>query len=438
MKDDIIRKEEFWPSWQVTEELDEATKEKRMRIIGQVQEADTINLNKRIYPKPVLTAAVDKYQSLIKDGRSFGEVDHPSFFGGSGGLKGTSHMVQKLWWGKDEKGQETNALMGEVLIFDTLAGQVVKEIVRQGGRPGFSSRGRGKGKDVKKTVNGEEIEVEEIEPGFEFEGFDFVTSPSVTNARILQVIEQVTKSVTVAPAPVKQEASMFKDLVELKEKQPALYTEMETSLKVAAEAGLQSLNDTIAVLKKTIADKDAELDIKNKELEGGTDVISAIIKVLKDAGYIKATDVGGGEKPPEKPTGGEGAEALQAQIAALTEDVEAHQVAVSEAEAKAITLEGEKASLTAEKALLDARVYLFEKTVKETFGAILREKLKDAKTREEIDKGIKDLTDFAKTTLATPLPEGKGIEAKVQDVEPQDAAVKAVADQTKTLANLKT
>ena len=44
---------------------------------GIVQKAQAPNANNRIYPRPILEREDAKYQELIKERRSLGELDHP-------------------------------------------------------------------------------------------------------------------------------------------------------------------------------------------------------------------------------------------------------------------------------------------------------------------------------------------------------------------------
>jgi len=178
--------EQFWYDLTYEEEIiNEATGETRMKIHGVVQEADSVNRNKRMYPRDVLDEAVNALLPKIRKGQVFGEADHPDF---RGSLKLTSHLVSDLWWSED-KGKQ-NQLMGEMLVLNTPSGNILKEIVRAGGRPGFSSRGRGDSEKVKVPGHGE---VDKILKGFRLESFDFVIDPSVKSAEIIKIIEDFKK-----------------------------------------------------------------------------------------------------------------------------------------------------------------------------------------------------------------------------------------------------
>jgi len=170
--------ERYEDDFSFIEDKDKATDKPRMRILATVQEADRINKNNRMYPRAVLSSAAAAFQWKLKHRAAFGEVDHPA---GKAKLRDTSHLITQLFWDK----KNDRKLCAEMLVLNTQAGETLKEIVRAGGKPGLSSRGRGVGK--KERLNGKEAEV--IQPGFRFDSFDFVIDPSVKSAKIKRIFE---------------------------------------------------------------------------------------------------------------------------------------------------------------------------------------------------------------------------------------------------------
>ncbi len=158
----------------------EEDEKERMELVGLVQRADFVNKNKRFYPKEVLTAAVTRFKQKLK--RSFSQLDHPDM---KGKLRDTSHLIKDLYW-------DDNDLYARILVLDTVPGRTLREIIRAGGRPGLSSRGNGKSTKVR--MNGQEVE--RISSGFELTGIDFVTSPSVPDAGVKQVIREAHEDQT--------------------------------------------------------------------------------------------------------------------------------------------------------------------------------------------------------------------------------------------------
>jgi hypothetical protein len=417
-------------SIQIFEEVDEKTGIKRMRVLGQVQEADVVNKNKRIYPRDVLDEAIKDFELRMKEGRAFGQADHPMF---SGSLKDTSHMTTKVWW-------EDNKLLAEMVVFNTPSGECVKEIVRAGGRPGFSSRGQGKGSRIKMKVDGEETEVEKIDKGFKLEAFDFVIDPSVVNARIQQIIEHAMDG---GDASYKVEDHMT--LAELKEKLPELYEELVSLGRKEGEASvkpaLDALTTEVAGLKDTIGKLETELQAKTAEVKEQIDIIAEIIKLLQDAGYI--TVQGQNEPAAEPEPGGAAAGAapekpnpFAAANASLQKDLDAARTEVATLTKSAEESTASLQELQNQLAAKELALYLFEKTQTEVFGAILRDKLKNAKTKEDIDTGIQNYKEFAKTVSeeASLVLNGKGREPQQKDGS--DSIIEDVVARAKSRANL--
>ena len=166
-------KEEFFSDLVISED-----EKKRTKILAVVQQADKVNKNGRIYPKEVLDEAMKALLVKIKAGQVFGEVDHPAL---KGKLKDTSHLVTDVFW--DDKNE--NLMMGSLMILNTPAGEILKEIVRAKGKPGLSSRGSGKIVTTKMAGHGDVQKVEK----FRFDSFDFVMNPSVINAQIKKIME---------------------------------------------------------------------------------------------------------------------------------------------------------------------------------------------------------------------------------------------------------
>ena len=132
---------------------------------GKMQEAGTINKNKRKYPFEVLDENVQKLQETIKHRGLIGELDHPT--DSIVHFEKCSHIITKLWW-------EGNILMGEGQILNTPHGKILRALLDDGVRVGISSRGVGNGR-----VDENGILV--IGEGYKLITFDIVADPS-TNA----------------------------------------------------------------------------------------------------------------------------------------------------------------------------------------------------------------------------------------------------------------
>lgn len=121
-----------------------------------LQRADTPNANKRVYPKRILDRELGKYQSKIHERRAFGELDHPE-----SNLVNLKNVCQGIldarWVG--------NEVYGDVEIFNTPSGNIIREILLAGFRVGQSSRGLG---SVEPLSESGEDDLVEVQDDFEF------------------------------------------------------------------------------------------------------------------------------------------------------------------------------------------------------------------------------------------------------------------------------
>ena len=137
-------------------------------LSGTLQRANAENQNNRIYPRPILEREVDKYQTIINEGRSSGELDHPD--SQVINLKNISHKVNKCWWDGDN-------IMGEIEVLHdtpnkkgTPSGNILKALMENKVICGVSSRGLGSLE--------EKDDILEVQDDFELLCWDFVSTPS--------------------------------------------------------------------------------------------------------------------------------------------------------------------------------------------------------------------------------------------------------------------
>ena len=151
----------------------------RTLVKGVLQRAGAENQNGRVYPKGILEREVTKYQTLIKERRALGELDHPD--SSVINLKNVSHNIKEVHW-------EGNDVVGTVEILPTPSGNILKELLRAGILLGISSRGMGSTKPMEgnKVVVGED---------FELIGWDFVSNPSTHGAFMTPMNESVIKQI---------------------------------------------------------------------------------------------------------------------------------------------------------------------------------------------------------------------------------------------------
>ena len=145
----------------------------RTIVKGVLQRAEAPNQNERVYPKQILMREAKKYETLIKERRALGELDHPE--SSVINLKNVSHNIREIHW-------DGNDLMGTVEILPTPSGNILKELLKAGILLGISSRGMG---SVSQRRGGG-VEVGE---DFELIGWDFVANPSTHGAFMTPVNE---------------------------------------------------------------------------------------------------------------------------------------------------------------------------------------------------------------------------------------------------------
>ena len=108
---------------------------KNYKIKGIFLQADIKNRNGRVYPMEILEKEVTRYnKKFINENRAYGELGHPD--GPTVNLERVSHMVTELY-------PDGKNFVGEAKIMGTPMGEIVKNIIDEGGKLGVSSRGMG-------------------------------------------------------------------------------------------------------------------------------------------------------------------------------------------------------------------------------------------------------------------------------------------------------
>lgn len=148
-------------------------------IEGVFLQAEVVNGNKRLYPRPVLEKAVNKYiKEQILPRQSLGELNHPPR--ANVDPMHAALIIEDLWW-------EGNNVIGRARIIegDGAEGDKLAALIRAGWVPGVSSRGLG---STKPSGKGYVI----VQEGFKLTvGVDAVWGPSAPDAFVkpLQINE---------------------------------------------------------------------------------------------------------------------------------------------------------------------------------------------------------------------------------------------------------
>jgi len=149
--------------------------EKNFVIEGIFAQADQKNRNGRIYPRPIMESAVNKYVTeQVSKGRAVGELNHPD--GPTINLDKVSHKITELRF-------EGNNVMGKAQVLDTPMGKIVKGLLEGGVQLGVSTRGMGS----LEQRNG----VMYVKEDFHLATVDIVQDPSAPQAFVNGIMEGV-------------------------------------------------------------------------------------------------------------------------------------------------------------------------------------------------------------------------------------------------------
>jgi len=138
---------------------------KPLILTGILQRCNTLNQNGRVYPRDVLLKEVQNYMKLVREKRAFGELDHADT--PIVNMKNISHMITDIWVDGD-------VVKGKVHVLDTPGGEIVKAIIKAGGKPGISSRALGSLM--------REGEANVVQDDLQIICWDFVSEPSTPGA----------------------------------------------------------------------------------------------------------------------------------------------------------------------------------------------------------------------------------------------------------------
>lgn len=134
----------------------------KLIVTFQLQRADEVNANGRVYPKKILENQLEKYQKLIKGNASTGELDHPD--NAIVSLANVAHRIVEAFWDSDN-------IIGRVQVLNTWAGQQARALLEDGITLGISSRAIG---STKRSTDGYDV----VQDDLMLIAWDLVSSPS--------------------------------------------------------------------------------------------------------------------------------------------------------------------------------------------------------------------------------------------------------------------
>lgn len=141
-------------------------------IKGVFMQAESQNRNGRVYPRPILESELRRYQQLIDEKRSLGELGHPDT--PTINLDKVSHLITELQF-------DGNNIYGKAKILPTPNGEITKSFINEGIKLGVSSRGIGS----LKSVGG----INQVQEDFKLSTVDIVADPSAPDAWVSGIME---------------------------------------------------------------------------------------------------------------------------------------------------------------------------------------------------------------------------------------------------------
>jgi len=157
----------------LTEAKDDGSK--HFFIEGVFMQSESKNRNGRVYPKPVMESAVDKYVTeQVSTKRAVGELNHPD--GPTVNLDKVSHLIESLDW-------DGNDVVGKARILNTPMGKIVEGLLEGGVQLGVSTRGMGSLEERNGTMY--------VKDDFILNTVDIVQDPSAPTAFVNGILEGV-------------------------------------------------------------------------------------------------------------------------------------------------------------------------------------------------------------------------------------------------------
>ena len=148
---------------------------KKYVIEGVFAQTNEKNRNGRIYPKPIMEKAVEKYVTdQVKTKRAVGELNHPE--GPTVNLDKVSHLIDDLHF-------EGNNVVGKATILPTPMGKIVEGLLDGGVQLGVSTRGMGS----LEPKNGVMV----VKDDYVLNTVDIVQDPSAPGAFVNGIMEGV-------------------------------------------------------------------------------------------------------------------------------------------------------------------------------------------------------------------------------------------------------
>lgn len=255
------------------EKIDEATKERVMRVEVKWQHAGRINGNKRFYKDEILKREVERLKPLMAEGKVYGCAYHPV---GDSTLNDVSHLWEDAWVNDD------GSCEGIVKILPTDKGKNAQILIRNGGHIGISSRGFGSVRKEVVAIEGKEQEAEVVLDDFQLESpGDFVLTPSVPDAGVLKVLESRLKENRDNNKIENGDEDKMKTLEQLREEAPEVIGALEKEIE-DKKTELATLSAKVEEMSKSQAEASKKIEELTTDLTAVKEQQSAAVCKIRD------------------------------------------------------------------------------------------------------------------------------------------------------------
>lgn len=386
----------------LTEDVDEKTGERVMRVAVKWQHAGIVNGNKRRYSREILQREMERLQPMMDKGAVYGAAYHPK---DDAEVPDISHLWESF------KMEEDGSCTGVVKVLPTSHGKDAQVIIKHGGHIGMSSRGYGTSTRREVEVNGKKITIEDINDDFRLKSpGDFVLTPSVPDAGVQRMIESRLSEDEDQEPKTQEDSVVYKQIEELRQAFPELFKPIDEELAWLKERVTELESQVIAYVDAARGVITALADMKGVVPEEKADepeapaAEPAAEPPAAEPAPAVASDTTAAEEPPaaapEAPPAAEPAAAEEpkekaAEPAAEPTEVEqlrAENAALKAAEAKRLAnAEIVKAIETAtEKDTAEYQRLIREELVKDGVAAV--DKVEDVENKvADVRKKISDL-----------------------------------------------
>jgi len=376
-----------------------------LKLRGTASRGGVVNKNNRMYPTSVLNKAVEKAQSKIRRGKFVGELDHPEW--GSGSLSGIAIKYTKLW-------MEGDYMRFEADVLPTEKGRQLETLLRSGIKPGISTRGYGSVDE--REINGRRVLV--VKDDYELAGIDAVLEESNQYAGISSFESKGGLEMELTVEKLRKD---YPDLVKAIEDEvrEAVKTEESKTIRADLEKEFeQKVASALEAKKESWMEEARKSVMESDEVKQMKTIVDAVVEAVK----------------PVLP-----AQTKEDLDAALKAENETLKSEVQKKDEKVNQLEQENKDLKAkveERETRDKVLAKVEEKVKgHRFESILRERLAECKTEEDVEKKFESEVKFIEKLVGSKdVPKGIGEQDEGKDDKP---ALDEVRQRQRMLAGIK-